>query len=342
MKILLIKRGAIGDLLMATPLIRQLKQKLNCQLDILVGKSASIAVSANPYVNNVIAVDDQNFTLKGCKALSRLLWGMRGDYAYVFVLDKHWYFNLLARLVTKKVIGYYRQGDYLSRLILNKSVLYHDVTRYHGHYYLDLLRVSQLAVADYSDIALELLILPQDKQTIDDLIAKRSWQEFIIVTNSGGNNAYEKNGLRMLPRAKILALLQRLLDNGLPVILMGGKLDYANYCDYQHALGNHHNLFNLAGELNLAASCEMLSRAKHFYTTDCGAMHLGVVAGLTTRMTAFFGPSNPSHILPQKYLQSSTLWSDGDIYCQDYQLNGSQRSPESVYFNNLDIKQLKI
>jgi ADP-heptose:LPS heptosyltransferase len=58
MKILLIKRGAIGDLLMATPLVRQLKQQLNCPLDIIVGKSASAALILNPYLDKQFILPD--------------------------------------------------------------------------------------------------------------------------------------------------------------------------------------------------------------------------------------------------------------------------------------------
>ena len=337
MKILLIKRGAIGDLLMATPLIRQLKQKLNCQLDILVGKAASIAIKDNPYLDNTYLLEDSNFTLKGSFKLAKWLLFHRKKYDYVMVLDKHWFFNLLAKLIGSPVTGYFRQNDKISQRILQNKVLYHDVNRYHGLYYLDLLQGSRLAVADYDDIKLDLVISTETKENINSLCDKYNLTDYCIVVNSGGNNVYESSGIRMLPEDKILALLRQLLEQNKTIILLGGQLDYDNYAGYCQKLNHPPRLINLAGQLNLAESTELISRAQHFYTTDCGAMHLGIVSNLAERMTAYFGPTNPAHILPVSYLANSAIWNDEDIYLPQYQLDGSLRNKEPKYFDRLKL-----
>ena len=335
LKILLIKRGAIGDLLLATPLIRQLKQKLNCQLDIVVGKAASCALINNPYLDQQIIFEDADFTLKGAPRLAKNLFALRGQYDYVLVLDKHWYFNLMAHLVGGKVIGYTRSK--FAHGLVTAAVDYVDVTRYHGLYYLDLLQVSSLASADYHDIELDLFIAISDKLAVEEFILERKLNDFVVVVNSGGNNAYETKGLRMLPTAKILALLQSLLQQGKTVLLAGSKIDFQNNQTYLQQLNYPEHLINLAGKFNLAASSYLIGRSEHFYTTDCGAMHLGVARQLGERMTAFFGPSNPAHILPTSYLEKSAIWHDQLIYNQRYQLDGSQQKPEPEYFTSLEV-----
>ena len=330
-RILLFKRGALGDLLMATPLIRQLA-KHNFTLDIVVGKSAVTAIKDNPYLNQIMVWEDNIFTLSGCWQLARKLIKLRAhNYAYVFVLDKHWYFNLMVQLVGTKVIGYNR--GYLSSLCLVQSIHYHNVNRYHGLYYLDLIKPLQLAI-DYDDLKLDLFISLTDQQIVDKILLNLNLlkQDFVVIVNSGGNNSFEQNGLRMLPRQLFIDLVSYLLEQDYKIILLGSDLDY-NY--YQQTLPANSNLFNLAGSLNLAQSAELIKRSYHFYTTDCGAMHLGVAVDHLAQMTAFFGPTNPKHILPEYSVVNIAYWQDQQIYSPNYQLNGKQRKPEPQYFTQL-------
>ena len=65
MKILLFKTGAIGDTLMTTPLVRQLRQSYpKARIDYLIGKSASQALLNNPNINNIIKFDEAIFFKK--------------------------------------------------------------------------------------------------------------------------------------------------------------------------------------------------------------------------------------------------------------------------------------
>lgn len=333
-KILLIKKGAIGDLLMATPLIRQLKQQLNCKLDIIVGKSAAIAISNNAYLDQQIILDDKLFTSGGILKLCRELIRLRGNYNYVFVLDKHWLFNLLAKIIGGTTVGYYR--DSFSKILLNKSVHYYDINRYHGLYYLDLLYASGLKIPDYCDLKLDLTIKYEDEQHAMDYMNLQAIDNFVVVVNSGGNNAYETNGLRMLPTTQVLKLIRALLATEQVVVLSGGKLDFANYEMYRKELNFHPRLINAAGKLDLAASGYMFKCANHVYTTDCGAMHIAIAMQLADKLSTFFGPSNPKHILPQEYLPRA-IWNDQQIYNTKYQLYGMVRDVEPIYFSKLDI-----
>lgn len=336
LKILLIKRGAIGDLLLATPLIRQLKQKLHCQIDIVVGKSASGALENNPYINQKFILADRDFSLSASWRLAKQLLLLRDNYDYVFVLDKHWYFNLLAKIVGAPVVGYVREK--ISKCILNYSVNYDNVERYHGLYYLDLLRASGLAPANYEDLGLDLVVTQSDKQSVDNFLANEQLYQFVIIVNSGGNNAYEQAGLRMLPEVKMVEFLNELLRKGKPILLAGSSIDFEHNQDYIDQLNVGNKIRNVAGKFNLAASSYLFSRAQHCYMTDCGAMHLAVAQNLGNRLSVFFGPTNPAHILPLNYLEKSAYWQDQATYHPNYQLNGNQQNPEPKYFSKFDAK----
>lgn len=336
LKILLIKRGAIGDLLMATPLIRQLKTKLSCQLDILVGKSAAVALENNPYIDKKYLLADEDFSVKGVFRLGLQLLKLRGNYDYVFILDKHWYFNLMAKLLRGISIGYRR--DFISRLLLTKYVIYHDITRYHGLYYLDLLEASRLTYANYSDLTLDLIVSDSDKQIVEKLLSKHKIQDFSIVVNSGGNSAHETGGIRMLPGFKVIELLNVLLEKNQKVVLLGGQNDKLNYNEYVAKLNHPCGLFNFAGQLSITQSAYMTSLADQLYTTDCGVMHMGVAMKLAKRMHVFFGPTNPGHFLPAEYLNYKVaIWNDEDIYTPAYSLRGIKN--KATYFTRLNVSE---
>lgn len=338
LKILIIKRGAIGDLLMATPLIRQLKTRLDCKLDILVGKDAAVAIKDNPYLAKRYILPDKSFALSGFLHLARFLCKFYKRYDYVFVLDKHWYFNLIAKFTGAKVIGFCR--EWISSFLLYKKVIYKNVERYHGLYYLDMLQASNLAQANYDDIGLDLTITTNDQRIVTKLLTKYNIQNFMVVVNSGGNNSYEQTGIRMLPEDKIVDLLHELLNGGKTIIMLGGNTDLDNYVRYIKKLDNHSRLFNFAGQLSLSQSAYLIRQAVMLYTTDCGAMHLGVINNMPQRMLAFFGPTNPQHILPANYIYTSAVWQDQDIYDKNYQLTGNLRQAEPQYFTKLNVTNL--
>ncbi|AUR51587.1 glycosyltransferase family 9 protein [Aquella oligotrophica] len=334
MKILLIKRGAIGDLLMATPLIRQLKLKCNASIDLLVGENAAIACRDNPHLNRLIILPDTDFSIKGVFRFAIQLIRLRKQYDYVFLLDKHWYFNLMANLLCTKTVGYYRED--WQKFTLYYPVLYNDVTRYHCYYYLDLLKQSNLASPDYTDIQIDLPIKDSDQKYINEKLYENNLEDFVVLVNSGGNNAYEKTGIRMLPEDKVIELLELIIQQRKKIILIGGKVDRVNYDDYISQLLDNSNCYNWAGELSLAQSAYLISKARIFYTTDCGAMHFGVAMGLHARLKAFFGPSDPRHILPPDYIGRSSIWHDKENFDPAYQLEGVI-DKNKKFFRNIRI-----
>lgn len=338
MKILLIKRGAIGDLLMATPFIRQLKQSINWSIDILVGKDASIVLKENNYINNKYILDDSWFTIKNAHKFIKYLYGLhKNNYDYVFVLDKHWYFNLCANILGGVTIGFER--EVISKYLLDYSVKYDDVCKYHGVYNLDLLSKIKPKSVNYDDLSLDLAIGSDDEIKVDNWLSKANITDFAIVVNSGGNNAYETNGARMLPKEKALLLIEELSKIYDKILLVGGKSDYGNYSGYIDCLGGVNNVINIAGVFNLAESAYLLSLSSKSYITDCGALHLAVASGCEDNLVALFASTNPRHVLPENLVYRA-YWSDEDIYDKNYSLYGNKKVKHPEYFAKLNIKDL--
>lgn len=337
MKILLIKRGALGDVLMTTPLIRQLRNNFPAaQLDYAIGDSCQIALKNNPYLNNIIILRDKAFSLAGIGLLLKFIWSIRGKYDHIFVLGKNWNVNLLFKFAGGNLIGFAREK--VSRWILDSYVIYNDTNRYQVLYYLDLLEKSGLAKVDFNDLQMNLTTLEEDKNAVATYLNEFLIERFVVVTNSGGNNNFETSGIRMLPETKVLQLLELLLSK-YTVILLGGKIDEINYQRYQQQLNNPKNLYLAAGIFSLAQSIELLKLAEHFYVTDCGSMHLGLTARINNKMTCFFGPTNPRHILPENFA-GIEVWQDQDIFDPVYQISGKIHNPPVKYFKHLSFNRL--
>lgn len=335
-KILLIKRGALGDILMTTPLIRQLKINFpDAVIDYCCARNFAAVLEKNLYLNQLILLDEKAFSWRGILQYIKFVFNSRSKYDYIFNLGKNWQLQLLNLFFKGQKIGFARNK--ISQLLLNNFIHYNDVYRYHVLYNLDLLLVSKLATPDYADIHLDLLITDLDKKLVQEKIQQLNLSKFIIMVNSGGNNYYETSGARMLPANKMQQLIKLKVDQGNKIILLGGGVDKNTYSQYlQH---NPSNTYIIAGEFNLAQSCYLISLAQQFYTTDCGVMHLGVIANLGDKMTCFFGPTCPYHVLPPAN-NFNVVWQDQDIFDNKYPLTGKINVPNDNFFTKLDVKEV--
>ncbi len=335
MKILMIKRGALGDVLMTTPLIRQLKlQDKSISIDFLIAKSFKSVITNNPYINNIYSIEDVWFNLKNIFRLFKVIRQLRNKYDYVFVLDKHYYFAFMASLIGGKVIGFGR--DKLSKVFLTNWTFYNDLDRYQVLYYLDLLKVTSITSPDYNNIQLDLVISDNDKSYVVNYLKMHNITNFVIVVNSGGNNQFETSGIRMLPDDKALYLIENLAKKYI-VLLIGGNFDKHKYSYYCDTLKDP-QIINLAGKLSLEQSAYIMTYAFQIYTTDCGAMHLAISQNVDNKMICFFGPTNPNHILSANF-RGQVFWSDKSTYDENYQLYG-KLTTKRTFFNNLNLQKL--
>lgn len=343
-KILLIKRGALGDILMATPLIRQIRQKVpDLELDFLVSQQFIGAIKNNQYLDNIITLPAEMFSLKKIFSLLKFALSIRGKYDYVFMLDKHYYFNFIGRIISKNTVGFVRES--ISSLFLRYPVKYADIMRYHGLYYLDLLKASELGCPDYMDCKLDFRVNDENRAKVQEILHKYklACSDFVIIINSGGDNQFESGGVRMLPKSKIINLISRLSQNGLTkIVLLGGGNDKINYNNYLEMIRANNqllpmvdNVLNLAGKLSLEQSAALMVCASKIYTTDSGAMHIAISQGLFDKLYCFFGPTCPDHVLPPK-MGIKYYWDDLEIFDWHYPLYGTMPKADT-YFAKLDI-----
>lgn len=314
MKILLWKVGALGDVLMTTPLIRQLRAHLpQAHLSYLVGQSAQAALHGNPHLDRIVTFDERILIDARLHHLGRLLPLLRG-YDAIFVLDKHWIFTCLAWLVRAPLrIGFQRRWQ--EGLPLTHAVPYGPL-RHEIDYYLDLMEVAGWPTAR-NDIALE----PPSET------AFTTEPDCVVLINSGGNNPHEQSEVRRMPDALFGALVETCAARH-QVSFIGSAAEVSYYKRFSGAGRN-----NLCGRTSLAEATSLLRQAGQVVTTDTGLMHLS--AAVNPNVTAVFGPTHPQRKCPPG---ARWVWLDEAQYDARYELFGTL--PHGSYFSALNPEKI--
>ncbi|TFZ06838.1 glycosyltransferase family 9 protein [Ramlibacter henchirensis] len=314
MKILLWKIGALGDILMTTPLVRQLRRALpGASIDYLTGHRCKAILAGNPHIDRVIGFDESILYGGQARRLPEVLPMLRG-YDCVFTLDKHWIFSLLARVSRVPMrVGFRRRAH--EGMLLTHTAPY-AALRHEIDYYLDLLEAAGWPVAR-DDVALDgpaLSAFTCDPATV-------------VLINSGGDNANEKSQVRRMPDS-LFGELVRACAARSPVAFVGSASE-AGYYDRFAGSGRT----NLCGRTNLAEATAVLRQAARVITTDTGLMHLA--AAVNRRVTGVFGPTHPMRKCPPG---ASWVWGDQGIYEPRYELFGIV--PRGRFFESLTVEDI--
>lgn len=315
MKVLLWKIGALGDVVMTTPLIRQLRRNLpGAQIDYLVGRTFRAVLDGNPHLARVIDFDDGILFGAHAGRLAQILRQLRG-YDVIYVLDKHWIFTWTAWLSrTPRRIGYVRRAieGWPNTAKVPFGPLRQDV-----HYYLDLLEATGLPV-DRDDTRLEL----------PPVVPYPVPGPYVVAVNAGGNNPGETSDVRQMPRTLFEGLVQHLARRH-QVVFLGSRSERAYYQPFASAYG----ALNLCGTTSLPQSWGVLSKAEAVYTTDTGLMHMA--GAVNDRVLGIFGPTHPLRKCPPG---ARWVWRAEHMHDPRYELFG--RVPRGRFFERMHIEDI--
>jgi len=328
MKIAIFKIGAIGDSLLSTPFIRQLRLNYpNAIIDYIIGRTAAPTLKNNENLNDVVCFDETLFFRKDLFSWIKLINMIRKrHYDSIFVLDKHKGCILTVYLTgIKKRVGFDRMGKEGS--LLTHSAYYAN-DKHEIYYYLDLLKASGIK-PDYSDISMELSIDAAAMKYAKsfwkkNLLAKKS---VIALSPGGGNNPGESTGIRNWSVNNYASLADKLIEQGYTVILIGGKSDIItgkkllSLMTYKNNEKNKNKekIHSLIGRLSLHESAAIMSLCDCVVCNDSGPMH--IAAAVNRHVISIFGPTNPDRKAPL-WKESKSLWNGRKEYFPDYELYG--------------------
>lgn len=314
MKVLLWKIGALGDVLMTTPLVRQLRGHLpHAKIDYLVGRSSRAVLQGNPHLDRLLDFDERILLGPQVSRLGEVLSLLRG-YDQIYILDKHWIFGWLARAAgVRHRVGFRRRA--VEGWPHTTQVAY-GTLRHEIDCYLD------LADAAGSPTCREDVSLQAPLEA-----AFEAESGSVVLINSGGDNANERSTVRRMPDSLFGALVETCAARH-AVAFVGSGSEAGYYAQFE---GSRRS--NLCGRTSLAQATAVLRRATRVITTDTGLMHLA--AAVNGQVTAVFGPTHPLRKCPPG---ACWAWGDEARYDARYELFGSV--PEHRYFGSLTVADI--
>ena len=280
-RILLVVTLRIGDVLLATPLLRSLRQAWpQARIDVLVFEHTEGVLLANPDIQRVITVPARPGLWKHLKLAASLL--RRYDLALTTLMgDRPVLYTWIAGRTRVGMLdgsSKHRWKQYL----LSRWAAFDDLAT---HTVLMNLKLADLLGIERS---YEIVVSwgAADEQAVMAALPFDINSEIFVVLHM-----YPKFAYKMWRRDGWVELAQWLNGNGMRCVLSGG-----NAADETAYVGEISRSMpaatvNLAGKLSLTESAFLISRAKYYVGPDTALTHMAAALGIPT--VALFGPSNP-------------------------------------------------
>ncbi len=300
MKILIVKIGAIGDVVMCLPLVTHIKKKHpNAHISWLCGKTVTPILQEIKEIDEIIEVDDSkllgNNILKVITEIFRTclkLFGTRYDLGlYYYYTNK--YKLLLSTVKIKEIRCFNRFKK--QRLL--------PIPQHHHTY--DYLWSFEMNTGPYQyDIEYPKI---SNIETNLNLFVKPDKKKFIL-SPGGAKNLLSEDSLRRWPIENYVSLAQNLILDGHTVTIIGGPLD--NWVEEYFA---HLNVHNLIGKYKLLDTIRIISKGDILITHDSGPLHLADLANIPS--IGLFGPTSP-YSFKSLHPKSKFIWGGQALSCR--------------------------
>ena len=291
-RILFFKLGAIGDVLMTTPLVRQVRKNFpKAKIDYLVGGHSAKVLEGNKNIDEIISFDENIFIKKKIICWMNLIRVIRKrKYDLIFICDKHWIFNMTALLTGASIrVGFDRMGK--EGIGLTHKVYYREI-RHSLLYYLDLAKAAGLKV-EYTDTQMDISISKADEKWAADFWKKNKLgNKAIGVAPGGAINPGQTFFGKRWPAEKYAELCEKLNAKGNKIIIIGGPGDEAA----AQTIAAKAKVVNAIGKASIKQSAALIKKCKAFVCNDSGPMHIAATTG--TRVISLFGPTDPRRLAP--------------------------------------------
>lgn len=279
MKFLVIRFSSIGDIVLASPVLRCLKkQVLTSEVHFLTKASFKDVTVANPYVDRFFYYDND---------IDAVIHQLKKEQ-YDYVIDLH---NNFRSNKVKRSLGvrsYTINKLNFQKFLLTKLGIDVMPKRHITQRSLD--TVSHFGVRD-DEAGLDYSIPPEDRVNESDIPASHHAGYIAIVIGASYHT-------KKLPVHKLIALCKAIRH---PIILVGGKED----TDVGAAVAasvSEGKVYNACGKFNLNESADLVRRSKLVISHDTGLQY--IASALNKQVLAIWGSTSPRLDVEPYYSQS--------------------------------------
>jgi len=283
--ILVIKISAIGDVILAVPSLRAIRQRFpNTIIKVLVGLQAREVLDRCPYVNELVVCDfrGRHKNINGLWALSRQL--QREMFDIVIDLQNNRKSHLLGALgLAASRYGYdNRKLSFLLNNSVKDDAPYLDPLEHQ-------LRVLKLCGVKNMDKTLEMWPSDSDELKVEAIL-KEAWafqgQALVGINVRASSRWTSKNW----PAAYIAELCDRLAKEFNVRSVLTGSSDDTAFAEAVAKMTRSKPLV-AAGRTSINELAALIKRFRAYLTPDSAPMHIACAVG--TPCIALFGPTDP-------------------------------------------------
>jgi heptosyltransferase-2 len=338
-RVLLVKLGAIGDILMLLPAAHRLHER-GARVDWVCGRVVAPLLAMYPWVNR-IEVDERQLFQQGkigrAKALAgvwRELAGRHYDLCAVLQYDRR--YELLARSVRAGRRVRLEKGE-RERMLIDG--------RWHANEYARVLGVHADAYAPGEAGENMQLVRPEvvpalaaDKSlpTLEEM--KRSGKRGrVALVPAGAKNLMREGALRRWPLANYVAFTQELVARGYEVVLTGSAEDGWVRESFGELLSAEF-VWDFIGRTTLPELVAVYDACDAVVTHDTGSLH---VAGISrAAVLALFGPTNMGNFLPRRE-NVRGIWGGERLACRPcYDGRDFAACPRNVCMEDVGVERV--
>ncbi len=297
-KILVVKIGAIGDVIMCMNILPKIKvENPDAKITWICGKGVKELLELYGGIDKIIEVNEEklfkaNF-LKKIQEILKLYFKISfKSYDIVFIGHSDWRYRILSLPVFTKETRIFERNKKRNGVIPG---------RYHGFEYIRIFENK-----DYSSQeTLPLLSLNKELKKEFEFLYNKKLKR-VILAPGGAKNYLRDDFLRRWPIENYVELTKLLLKNGNEVILIGSNSD--KWCnEYFSGL----NVLNLIGKTSLTDLISICNVSDLLVTHDSGPLHIGIISGI--KVLGIFGPTMPYEKIPPN---SYFIWGGEELACR--------------------------
>lgn len=272
-KILIIQTAFIGDVILATPLIENLKAEFPaCTIDFLVKNGNQSLLKNDPNLNEILVFDKK----KKVSSLVVLIKKIRAK-KYDLVINLHRFASsgILTFLSgAKQKLGFKKNPFSFTY----SQSFPHEIGN--GKHEVD--RNLELIKHLTSNLNRQ----PKLHPTSEDFEAIKTYQSENFYCLAPASVWFTKQA----PKEIWLKLISKLTADNSTIYLLGGT-DDTDLCDEIKVKTNAEKVINLAGKLSLMQSAALMKNAKRNFVNDSGPLHLA--SAVNAPVSAFFCSTTP-------------------------------------------------
>ena len=294
---LILKFGAIGDVVMAIPAAHELHRQGHA-IDWVCGGAVLPVLQLYPWINPIVIDEKALLTggvldkLRVVTSLWRRLRGVSYDLAATLYYDSRYRFLTLPVRARRKLL--LSHTDRTLRLIP-------------GRHHTDEFARILLGWPD-EHRPLPLAPVPVPRESLPDSPLARPGRRRVVLAPAGAKNLMADDLLRRWQPSHYVTVAEHLLEQGLEVVLIGGPGDA-----WVQPLFAPLPVVDLIGKCTLPQTLALLEDSDLLITHDTGPLHL---AGLTrVNILSIFGPTDPRGRLPQR-AGTAAMWGGEGFACR--------------------------